>query len=204
MHDDKFTVINIRDCLQENNDIKIGEDELFEILFDFFCPKNPDVEKFLKRQSIEFVKKNQSGTYLVFSNEDAVLVGYFTLTIKPISVCADKFSNNINRKLLRISELNEEKQTYHMAAYLIAQLGKNFADDAIGKITGKQLLEIAMNHVKKEQYAIGGMVVFIETEKTEKMLKFYDLENGFKEFETKETRTKGKESQQLIQMLKIL
>ena len=204
MHDDKFTVINIRDCLQENNDIKIGEDELFEILFDFFFFKNPDVEKFLKRQSIEFVKKNQSVTYLVFSNEDAVLVGYFTLTIKPISVCADKFSNNIKRKLLRISELNEEKQTYHMAAYLIAQLGKNFADDAIGKITGKQLLEIAMKHVKKEQYAIGGMVVFIETEKTEKMLKFYDLENGFKEFETKETRTKGKESQQLIQMLKIL
>lgn len=204
MHNDKFTVINIRDCLQENNDIKIGEDELLEILSDFFCPKNPDVEKFLKRQSIEFVKKNQSVTYLVFSNEDAVLVGYFTLTIKPISVCADKFSNNIKRKLLRISELNEEKQTYHMAAYLIAQLGKNFADDAIGKITGKQLLEIAMKHVKKEQYAIGGMVVFIETEKTEKMLKFYDLENGFKEFETKETRTKGKEPQQLIQMLKIL
>lgn len=204
MHNDKFTVINIRDCLQENNDIKIGEDELLEILSDFFCPKNPDVEKFLKRQSIEFVKKNQSVTYLVFSNEDAVLVGYFTLTIKPISVCADKFSNNIKRKLLRISELNEEKQTYHMAAYLIAQLGKNFADDANGKITGKQLLEIAMKHVKKEQYAIGGMVVFIETEKTEKMLKFYDLENGFKEFETKETRTKGKEPQQLIQMLKIL
>ena len=48
------------------------------------------------------------------------------------------------------------------------------------------------------------MVVFIETEKTEKMLKFYDLENGFKEFETKETRTKGKDPQQLIQMLKIL
>lgn len=204
MHNDKFTVINIRDCLQENNDIKIGEDELLEILSDFFCPKNPDVEKFLKRQSIEFVKKNQSVTYLVFSNEDAVLVGYFTLTIKPISVCADKFSNNIKRKLLRISELNEEKQTYHMAAYLIAQLGKNFADDANGKITGKQLLEIAMKHVKKEQYAIGGMVVFIETEKTEKMLKFYDLENGFKEFETKETRTKSKEPQQLIQMLKIL
>ena len=204
MHNDKFTVINIRDCLQENNDIKIGEDELLEILSDFFCPKNPDVEKFLKRQSIEFVKKNQSVTYLVFSNEDAVLVGYFTLTIKPISVCADKFSNNIKRKLLRISELNEEKQTYHMAAYLIAQLGKNFADDAKGKITGKQLLEIAMKHVKKEQYAIGGMVVFIETEKTEKMLKFYDLENGFKEFETKETRTKGKDPQQLIQMLKIL
>ena len=105
----------------------------------------------MKRQSIEFVKKNQSVTYLVFSNKDAVLVGYFTLKIKPISVCADKFSNNTKRKLLRISELNEEKQTYHMAAYLIAQLGKNFADDAIGKITGKQLLEIAMKHVKKEQ-----------------------------------------------------
>ena len=39
MHNDKFTVINIRDCLQENNDIKIGEDELLEILSDFFVLK---------------------------------------------------------------------------------------------------------------------------------------------------------------------
>lgn len=204
MCSDRFAVINIRDCLQENNSTKIGEDELLQILSDFSCPKNLDVEKFLKKNSIEFVKKNQSVTYLVFSNEDAVLVGYFTLTIKPISVNAKKFSNSIKRKLLRISELNEENQTYHMAAYLIAQLGKNFADEAIGKITGKQLLEIAMIHVRKEQYAVGGMVVFIETEKTEKMLKFYDSENGFKEFETKETKTKSKDPQQLIQMLKIL
>ena len=47
----------------------------------------------MKEQSIEFTKKNQSVTYLVFSNEDASLVGYFTIAIKPITVNAENFSN---------------------------------------------------------------------------------------------------------------
>ena len=59
-------------------------------------------------QSIEFTKKNQSVTYLVFANEDAALVGYFTLAIKPISVNAENFSNTMKRKIARVSELDEE------------------------------------------------------------------------------------------------
>ena len=46
---------------------EIGEPELLEVLSDFSCPKNPDVERVLKKSSIEFTKKNQLVTYLVFS-----------------------------------------------------------------------------------------------------------------------------------------
>ena len=103
------TVFNIRDYLSAKGDKDFEEDELRQLLSEFFCDKNPDVERFLKEQSIEFTKKNQSVTYLVFSNDDVSLVGYFTLTIRPITVNAENFSNTIKREIARVSELDEEK-----------------------------------------------------------------------------------------------
>ena len=125
----KYTVFNIREYLNGNNE-ELGEDDLRQVLSAFSCEKNPDVERFAKEQSIEFAKKQQSVTYLVFSTEDAELVGYFAITIMPITVNAESFSNTIKNKLARVSELNEQNHTYNMAAYLIAQLGKNYNNGA--------------------------------------------------------------------------
>lgn len=119
-----ITVFNIRECLSVKDDKILGEEALQEILSEFSCEKNLDVEKFLKERAIEFAKKNQSVTYLVFDNKDAALLGYFTITIKPISVKAENFSNTMKRRLARVSEFNEVDGTYTLSAYLIAQLGK--------------------------------------------------------------------------------
>lgn len=54
------------------------------MISDFSCPKNPDVEHFSKKNSIEFTKKNQSVTYLVLDMDDGVLTGYFM--IEPLTV----------------------------------------------------------------------------------------------------------------------
>ena len=123
----KYTVFNIREYLNGNNE-EVGESDLCQILSEFSCEKNPDVERFVKEQSIEFAKKQQSVTYLVFSTENAEFVGYFATTIKPITVNAEAFSNTIKKKLARVSEMNEQNHTYNMAAYLIAQLGKNYSN----------------------------------------------------------------------------
>ena len=95
---------------------------LDRVLSGFSCPKNPDVERFLKKSAVEFAKKNQSVTYLVFSMESKELLGYFTLAVKPLTVRGEMVSNTTKRKLLRISELDEKSDTYTMSAYLIAQL----------------------------------------------------------------------------------
>ncbi len=71
----KYRIINIRRYIGNENP-ELGEDELFQILSEFSCPLNPDVEWFLKHSSIEFTKKNQSVTYLVFSVSDGKLLGY--------------------------------------------------------------------------------------------------------------------------------
>ncbi len=200
-----ITVFNIREYLSATDDKDLGEDELRHILSDFLCDKNPDVERFLKEQSIEFTRKNQSVTYLVFSDEDASLVGYFTLTIKPITINADGFSNTMKKRIARVSELDEENGTYTLSAYLIAQLGKNYSDGTNQKITGTQLLNAAVDTVKELQYMAGGMVVFLEAENNEKLMHFYEAENGFKQFDVRETKSNHNEqSHQLIQLLKVM
>ena len=198
------TVFNIREYLSAKGDKDLGEDELRQLLSEFFCDKNSDVERFLKEQSIEFTKKNQSVTYLVFANEDAALVGYFTLAIKPISVNAENFSNTMKRKIARVSELDEVSGTYTLSAYLIAQLGKNFANGANKRVTGEQLLQAAVETIKELQYMAGGMVVFLEAENEDKLIHFYEVDNGFKRFDTREVKSGTEDEHVLVQLLKVL
>lgn len=93
-----------------------------------------------------------------------MLVGYFTLALKPLTVRGETVSNTVKRKLLRVSELDESSDTYTMSAYLIAQLGKNFTNGAEKKITGEELLVLAWDKIKEIQYLGGGMVTFLEAE----------------------------------------
>jgi hypothetical protein len=199
-----ITVFNIREYLSVQDDKDFGEEGLQQLLSEFSCEKNLDVERFLKHQSIEFTKKHQSVTYLAFSDEDASLVGYFTLAIKPISIDASSFSNTMKRKIARVSELDETNGTYTLSAYLIAQLGKNFSDGANNKVTGEQLLQAAVDTIKELQYMVGGMVIFLEAENEETLMEFYEVKNGFKRFATKEVKSCTEDVYTLIQLLKVL
>ena len=198
----KFSVINIRRYLNSDNP-KLGESRLLQVLSGFSCPKNPDVERFLKKSSIEFTKKNQSVTYLVFDVSSMELVGYFTIALKPLTVRGETVSNTVKKKLMRVSELDEQSQTYTMSAYLIAQLGKNFKNGAEKKITGEELLELAWDIVEKMQYMGGGMVTFLEAENSERLLSFYQA-NRFQTFNTRQTATDSEEPHELVQLLRLL
>ena len=200
---DKFFSVNIREYLALGNDEEAGEPALFELLSGFSCPKNPDVERFLKKSAIEFTKKNQSVTYLVVSAEDVRLLGYFTLALKPLTVRGETVSNTVKRKLLRISELDEKSDTYTMSAYLVAQLGKNFSESEGKDITGEELLKLAWDKIKEIQYLGGGMVTFLEAENEEKLLAFY-RGNRFSQFDTRQTASDKNESHELVQLLRLL
>ena len=168
----RYLVINIRRYLNSDNP-KLGESRLLQVLSGFSCLRNPDVERFLKKSSVEFTKKNQSVTYLVFDISSMVLVGYFTLALKPLTVRGETVSNTVKKKLLRVSEWDEKSDTYTMSAYLIAQLGKNFTNGADKKITGEELLALAWDKIKEIQYLGGGVETFLEAENEEKLLSFY-------------------------------
>ncbi|MDE7253693.1 MAG: GNAT family acetyltransferase [Acetatifactor sp.] len=200
---DKFFSVNIREYLALGNDVEAGEPALLELLSGFSCPKNPDVERFLKKSAIEFTKKNQSVTYLVVSAEDVRLLGYFTLALKPLTVRGETVSNTMRRKLLRISELDEQSDTYTMSAYLVAQLGKNFSENAGQEITGEELLKLAWDKIMEIQYLGGGMVAFLEAENEEKLLSFY-RGNRFSQFDTRQTTSDTDEPHELVQLLRLI
>ena len=198
----KYRIINIRRYIGNENP-ELGEDELRQILSEFSCPMNPDVERFLKHSSIEFTKKNQSVTYLVFSVADGKLLGYFTLALKPLTVRGETVSNTVKRKLLRVSELDKKSDTYTMSAYLIAQLGKNYSEKDGKMITGAELLGLAWDKIKATQYMFGGMVTFLEAENEERLLSFY-RDNRFSQFDTRQTISDTEESHELVQLLRLL
>ncbi|MBR4060172.1 MAG: GNAT family acetyltransferase [Lachnospiraceae bacterium] len=200
MHDD-FLILNIREYLRQGQS---GEDLLQQVFSTFSCDKNLDVERFLLEQSINFTKKNQSVTYVVLTPEEGQIIGYFTITIKPITVNGDSFSNTVKKKIARVSEQDEESGNYSLSAYLIAQLGKNYKDGANEKISGDQLLGLAIEKIKELQYMAGGMVVFLEAENEEKLIHFYENKNGFKRFDTKEVKAGTEDAHTLIQLLKVM
>lgn len=86
----------------------------------------------------------------------------------------------------------------------LAQLGKNFTVGANKKVTGEQLLQAAVDTIKELQYMAGGMVIFLEAENEEKLLKFYEEKNGFKRFDTKEVKKGTEDAHTLAQLLKVM
>ena len=200
---DNFFAINIRKYLALGDDKEAGEPALVKLLSGFSCPKNPDVERFLKNSAIEFTKRNQSVTYLVFSKDNGEMLGYFTLALKPLTIRGETVSKTTKRKLLRVSELDENSDTYTMSAYLIAQLGKNYTGGRDKEITGDALIELAWIMIEKAQYMFGGMVTFLEAEKEEKLLTFYCC-NRFLQFDTRQTKLNTDESHELVQLLRLL
>ena len=194
-----FAIVSLKTNLKRG---EAGELYIKKLLAGYTCFINPDVERFLLKQSVDFTKRNQSVTYLVISRTDKRVVGYFTLAIKPISVNAKDFSNTIRRKIERVSEVNEQTGEYILAAYLIAQLGKNFKDGINERITGEELLRLALAKIHQLQDMAGGTVVFLETDNAQKLIAFYE-QNGFKRFATRKSRG-TQEQHKLVQMLKVI
>lgn len=57
--DDRFTVINIREYLRKNDDgeNQFGEDDLRQIISEFSCEKNQDVEVFSEAPGNRFYQQ---------------------------------------------------------------------------------------------------------------------------------------------------
>lgn len=173
-----------------------------DILLDFSCNKNPDIEHFLQNNSIEFAKKKQSMTHLVFNDENGELVGYFSLTHKSIIIENDILSNNSYNKIARFAKPDKDGK-YTLSAFLIAQFGKNYSIKKENQIDGKELMSLAYNILKEVQHQIGGTVVFLECEDKKELLEFYQKEPfSFKVFGKRISETDNTKYIQLLSFIK--
>ncbi|MBR0080009.1 MAG: GNAT family acetyltransferase, partial [Synergistaceae bacterium] len=69
-----FDAWNVRELLE-----KFGEKRVRDTIENFSCPLNPEIEKFLKKNAIDFTKKSQSVTYLVSPIDEFIIIGYFSI-----------------------------------------------------------------------------------------------------------------------------
>ncbi len=83
-----FDVVNIYDF------ISVGE-ALFEQVAKTFSSINNDIECFLKSNALEFAKRKQAVTYLVF--KEKILVGYFTIAVKTFEIKESYIENDMQK-----------------------------------------------------------------------------------------------------------
>lgn len=198
----EYSVSNLNWMIEE-----LGEDRVSEILSDFSCPKNGDVEYFLRKKAILFAKNGFSQTHLVFTTyqDKIVLVGYFTLANKYIAVSGKALSETNRKRLCKFAIYDNTMRKYCMAAPLIAQLGKNYRNGYNKLITGDELLKIACEKVRRTQLELGGKFVYLECEDKPKLKDFYKR-NGFCIFDARKLDADERhiEGEYLLQLIKYL
>lgn len=175
-----FREVNLADIVEQ-----LGEDDTKEILSNFSCPDNLDVQNFLRSKAIEFSKRGFSKTHLVFwetnDGKSRELVGYYTISSKFITVQKSAVTNKEAKKLREHGVYDEKTNEYTVPAPLIGQLGKNYTDGNNTLISGDDLLGLAMEKIKQVQHEVGGRFVYLECEDKEPLKEFYER-NNFKLF----------------------
>ncbi|EKZ9002341.1 hypothetical protein ACTWWB_003562 [Vibrio fluvialis] len=150
----------------------VGKEGCQQLFSDFTCPKNQDVETFLKTKSIRFEESDNSRTYLIIDSENGNILAYFSLSFKEISLLHTQIAK---KQVQRLDGIN--KNAEKVRAYLIGQIGKNFAIQP-NLISLQEILGEVYAIIEEAQALIGGRAVILECGKVDKLIELYKA-NGF-------------------------
>lgn len=143
------------------------QDLVVTLIDEFTCPKNPDVEWFLKAKAIDFERTHNARTYLI-ANDFMELQAYFSLSFKEINVDNDKISKSVIKKL---DDFNKNAKTIRV--FLIGQIGKNF-NLINNPITLQEIFNEIDTVLLSAQKSIGGRAVILECQPITKLLDLYE------------------------------
>lgn len=190
-----YTVTNILDLIDA-----IGEKELQNLLSSFSCPKNIEIETFVRKNAIEFAKRKMSITYFII-DDNGRIAAMFALAHKAVHVMNNGLSSSTRKKLQRYAQMDAETGELTLSAFLIGQFGKNFQYPNMPSISGNQLMATAFEVLQHVQREIGGGVIYLECEEKPQLLNFYqNTENRFKPFNERFSKN---EKVKYIQLLKL-
>ena len=189
-----FNVVNIVDLISY-----VGEEEISSALYEFECSKNPEIEKFLKNNAVNFAKRKISVTHLILDDVGQI-VAYFTLTHKSVNIAAGNLSKSALKTLSRYAILDAESSSFNISAFLIAQFGKNSAYAGSSHISGNKMMNFCFGILESVQKQVGGGIVFLECEDKKQLLNFYQNEsNSFRVYGERFSET---EKTKYIQLLR--
>lgn len=175
----RVIISSIRDMLANNQ-----EDMIRSYIETYSCETekedgtkkslNPDIERFLSSNAIQFARMKTAMTYLVIDEEDGALLGYFSLAHKPLEIPAGGIPRKIKDKIKSFSSLDEENDCYSVSAFLIGQFGKNYAVDNGRRISGTELMNIAIEKLRSAQNIVGGTIAYLDCEADAELIQFYE------------------------------
>lgn len=161
MEKNKYSVVQLSELmhrlLKGEQDINNVEGVLIEYLSRFKCSKEPDLEKFLVKNSIRYEQEGYGRTYLVVSEIDSRILAYFTVALGNLEVF--KASKKGKRKAL--GDLPGKDSVDNMPAFLIGQLGR--ADNCTAQeLSGEILLSECYHKLNVASQCVGGSLVMLE------------------------------------------
>ena len=123
---------------------------------------------------MDFDNRGTSKTHLLI--QDHIVIGYFTLTMKPI------LTNGISKEVIKkIDGFSKERKCIYF--YLIGQLGLH--DEYMGQGIGDFLLYHAINLIENAHLILGGRYILVDAFACTPVIKFYER-NGFIKLITKD------------------
>lgn len=187
----EYKIVNLLDLLDA-----VGEAQVRQLLTEFSCPKNLEIELFIRKNALDFSRRKMSITYLV--TDDAMNVAaIFALTHKAVEISNEGLSSTARKKIQRYAQLDDSNNSYMVSAFLIAQFGKNYQQ--LSDLQGNQLMEYVFEVLEQVQRQVGGGVVYLECEDKEPLLKFYNNEsNRFRVFDERYSLTDNTKYKQLV------
>ncbi len=173
----------------------VDKETLDCMLKSFSCEREPFIENFIRKSSIQAEIMRSSKSYFILNEDQRDYLrafGFYSLSLKVFYI-----SNGISKK--RKEKLGVKNNQTHIATYYIALLAKN--DTYKEKIEGKLILDSAMGKIAKAMKHVGGRITWVEAKKkNRKVIDFY-IDNGFKEFQN-EKQEDGEYYSHLLKIIK--
>ncbi|MDR7123098.1 hypothetical protein [Rheinheimera soli] len=155
---------------------ELGEEPTTRLLSLFSCPRNPDVENFLKQKSIAFEKTHNARTRLILDEQGSILA-YFSVSFKELVLESAALNKS---QVKRLDGFN--KNAERIRAFLIGQLGKNFSVQN-NRITLADILAEIYSIIHDARELVGGRVIILECENNPALIQLY-RDHGFTLIET--------------------
>ena len=182
----------------------LGVSAVKRLLDAFSCRElNEDVDSYLKRWAIPHTKRKTSMTHVVFA-PGGEIAAYFTLTSKPLTICFDTLDADTTKQLNDVArvDLDNDRKSYRISAYLIAQVAKNLASSEGRELSGRDLFAAIYDQIRRVQGIIGGKVVFLEYERDRpKLFETYTKVHKFREFPMPSAEDRNQRLGQLFRFL---
>jgi hypothetical protein len=152
---------------------KTAPELLDQMIEEFSCERDIDVESFLKGQAIRYERDGLSRTYLYVTRDDErpSIAAFFS-----VAITSTEFPGVTKSRKAKILGGKPGRDTKdHFGGILVAQLGRSDAF-ASEDINGHEMIEDAEDVIERGRYYLGGKVVYLDCR--EPLIGFYE-QNGY-------------------------